>query len=327
MSGLHTSKGESVHLRRLTATLGVLALSVGSLTACTSGPIVVIPSISHTAGPAYVVGIPAVPDGSNPLEGALLAHVYAAALDAAGAKATIAAEDPKDPTLLDKLGTGAVDLVPGYSSSFLDVLAPHAQVTATSQVLDALKSALPAGVSMLDPAKAQDNDALVVTTVTAQKYNLKTIADLAKVCDKLAFGGSEDFRTKEHGLATLGSDYNCVPKTYEELPNTSEELLLALLRDKVQVADIHSSSPAIEDNALVVLTDTKQVFQAQSIVPLVSAKNLPADIASVINKVTAALTNEELINLNRLADGSNNASLDQAAHAWLVLMGLLKATS
>ena len=42
--------------------------------------------------------------------------------------------------------------------------------------------ALPAGVNLvaLDQAEAQDSDAIVVTKETAEKFDLKTIEDLAK---------------------------------------------------------------------------------------------------------------------------------------------------
>lgn len=316
-----------MRLHRTAAILATAVLLLGGVTACTPSPIVALPTASHTQIAQLVVGTPAVPDGGNPLEGALLAHVYAAALNAAGLTATVSQEDPADPTSLDKLRTGAVDIVPGYSSTFLSGLNPANGATTSAQVLQALASSLPAGVSMLDAAKAEDNDGLAVTAVTAQKYNLKSIGDLAKVCDKLTFGGSEQFRAKDHGLSTLGSDYNCVPNSYQVLPSTKGELLLALLRDDIQVADIHSSSPAIYNNSLVVLTDTKQVFRPQTIVPLASTKKVPADVQSVLNKVTGVLSNDALVNLNSLATGTSSASLDAAAHAWLVLMGLLKATS
>ena len=316
-----------MRLHRLAAAAAAASLLLAGVTACAPGPIVAIPSAAQSATPALVVGTPAVPDGANPLEGALLANVYALAVNAAGRAATVKAEDAKDPTLLGQLAAGTVDVAPGYSSAMLRQLDPSTGASTTAQVLDALKAGLPAGSSMLDAAKAEDNDGLVVTAVTAEKYQLKTIGDLAKVCAKLAVGGSASFRTKDRGLSTVASDYNCVPKTYQELPSTKNELLLALLRDNIQVADLHSSSPAISDNALVALTDTKGTFPAETVVPLISNEHVPADVQAVINKVTAALDTGELINLNRLATGSHFGSPADVAHAWLVQKGLLKATS
>jgi osmoprotectant transport system substrate-binding protein len=316
-----------MRLKRLAAVAAVASLLFTGATACTPSPIVVIPSATQSTGPALVVGTPAVPDGASPKEGELLANVYAAALNAAGLAATVKAEDPQDPTLLGQLAAGTVDVAPGYSSAMLLQLDPSTEASATGPVLDALKAALPTGTAMLDPAKAEDNDSLVVTTVTAEKYHLKTIADLAKVCGKLDFGGSAAFRAKGRGLSAVASDYNCVPKSYRELPSTKNELLLALLRDDIQVADIHSSSPAIDDNALVTLTDTKGIFRPETVVPVINADKVSKDVQAVLNKVTGALSGDELVNLNRIGSGSHFGSPAQVAHAWLVQKGLLKATS
>lgn len=316
-----------MRLKRLAAVAAVASLLFMGATACTPSPIVVIPSATQSTGPALVVGTPAVPDGASPKEGELLANVYAAALNAAGLAATVKAEDPQDPTVLGQLAAGTVDVAPGYSSAMLLQLDPSTEASATGPVLDALKAALPTGTAMLDPAKAEDNDSLVVTTVTAEKYHLKTIADLAKVCGKLDFGGSAAFRAKGRGLSAVASDYNCVPKSYRELPSTKNELLLALLRDDIQVADIHSSSPAIDDNALVTLTDTKGIFRPETVVPVINADKVSKDVQAVLNKVTGALSGDELVNLNRIGSGSHFGSPAQVAHAWLVQKGLLKATS
>jgi glycine betaine/choline ABC-type transport system substrate-binding protein len=47
-------------------------------------------------------------------------------------------------------------------------------------VLAALQKVLPSNLIVLDQAEAQDSDAIVVTKETAEKYNLTSIADLAK---------------------------------------------------------------------------------------------------------------------------------------------------
>lgn len=327
-----------MRLQRMAAAFSVAALILAGTTACTSGPIVVLPSTSHSAGGTPLkVGTAATPSGGDSLESSLVSQVYVSALNAAGLNAQLVAEDAKNPTMLSSLQAGTVDIVPGYSSMFLQELLTSQKATASSapskdavtsgEVLKALTAALPDGVAMTDPSSAEDNDDIVVTAVTAEKYQLKTVADLAKVCDKLAFGGSADFKIKDRGLVTLATDYNCIPKKYVELPSAKSELLLALLSDNVQVADLASSSPAIEANSLVVLEDNKQIFRPQTIVPLVSDSSVSADVRGVLNKVSAALNDDELANLNLLSTSSHYGSEADVAKAWLVQQGLIKATS
>lgn len=317
---------------RNTAILAVAGLILAGVAACTPAPIVVVPTPSNSAAVApIVVGTTAAPDGSNPIEASLLANLYAVALNAAGINAVVKAEDPNDPTLLDQLGAGSVDVVPSYGTTLLEHVDPAAPMPTlapnASTVIGTLKEKLPKGVLLLDATRAEDNDSIVVTAVTAEKYQLKTLADLGKVCSKLALGGSDTFRTKPDGLASFSSAYGCVPQSYRELSSDNGELLMALLRDEVQFADIHSSSPDIEDNALVVLEDNAGVFRRNPLIPLVNSAKVPADYQAVINKVSAQLGNDDLRNLNRLGEGASPAQLQDVAKTWLVQKGLIKNPS
>jgi osmoprotectant transport system substrate-binding protein len=317
---------------KVVAALTVAVLLVGTATACTPEPINNIPSASQVPGEMVLkIGTPRVPDGVDPAEGALLAHVYAASLYAAGVQASVVETPAAAGTLLSGVEQGSVDIVPIYSRVALTEVAAQATGGTPSGALDALQAALPDSLKLLDPTKAEDRDSIVVTAVTAQKYQLKSLADVGKVCEKLSMGGSSAFKTKEGGLSGLGSDYNCVPKKYESLDPTLEfggdSTLWALLRDDVQMAGIHSSSPAIADNALVVLSDPKGLFPSQNIVPLVATAKVTDALQQVINKVSAALTTEELSNLSRLSQDGHYANLSEAATAWLTQQGLVKASS
>lgn len=317
--------------KRLAAALSACVV-LGTLVACTPEPIVTIPSSSLSVEvPALTISAPRSPSGVSPREGILVANVYAAALKAAGIKTVVQATpiSPKDQ--LSGLAAGSGDIAPVYSRELLTALAPSNTAEAPAEVISALKGAVPDDVSVLDAAKATDVDNLVVTAATAEKYQLKSIEDLAKVCDKLLLGGPAGFQKKGRGLAGLGSDYNCVPKKYVTLEplfdGSSNDLLWALLRDDIQVADIHSSAPAIADNALVSLADTKKLFLGQNVVPLVDKKTVPAEVQDILNKVSGALSIEELANLNRLAQDRYFGDLSEVATAWLIQVGLVKASA
>ncbi|WP_207344174.1 glycine betaine ABC transporter substrate-binding protein [Arthrobacter sp. E3] len=320
--------------RKLMAALGVAAMLLGTTTACTPEPIVNIPSASQgPSAPALKIGTPVVPDGVNPQEGELLAHVYAAALKAAGVAATVVPTPVMPSQLVTSLESGSIDLLPVYSRLALAGVDPAAGavVGSAADSVSALKAALPTGISQLDAAKAEDRSAVVVTAVTAEKYQLKSLSDIGQVCDKLVMSGTKAFMTKPNGLPGLGSDYNCVPKKYLPLQPTAnysaDSILWALLRDDAQMISMHTSSPTIADNSLVVLDDPKQLFLSQNIVPLVATGKVPATAQSGVNKVSAALGMDELGNLNRLAlDGHYDAVTD-AADAWLLQQGLIKARS
>jgi glycine betaine/choline ABC-type transport system substrate-binding protein len=113
-------------------------------------------------------------------ENVLLADIYADALKDQGATISetlnIGSREKYVPALKD----GSIDLLPEYNGSILQYLDPKATATSPDAVLAALKTALPANLIVLDQSAAQDSDAIVVTQATAKKYNLTSIADLAK---------------------------------------------------------------------------------------------------------------------------------------------------
>ena len=301
-------------------------------TACTTVPIAPIPSTAQTRilG-TLAVAVPDVPDGVLPAEGALLAHVYAAALNAAGLKSTVAPAPAASGTLVSGLETGSYDIAPAYSRLALAEVSSTPAPADPGEVLAQLQAALPSGVELTDATKAEDRDNMVVTAVTAEKYKLKSITDLATFCDQLVMGGSANFKVSKDGLPALEGSYKCVPKSYESLLPTLAAgdggILWSLLRDDIQVADIHSSSPAIADNSLVVLSDPQQLLAAQFIVPLVAKGKIGPDVRELLNKVSASLTTEELISLNRLSQDRHYGDYSEVAKAWLVQKGLVKAGS
>ncbi|HEV7193065.1 MAG TPA: glycine betaine ABC transporter substrate-binding protein [Jatrophihabitantaceae bacterium] len=133
-----------------------------------------LPSTKPAAGVTLKVG------SANFPENVVLADVYADALRGAGAtvstKLNIGSREKYIPALED----GSIDLIPEYSGVLLQYFSKGAPATTSDAVYAALKGAVPAKLMVLDQSSAQDADAIVVTAATAQKYNLKSIADLAK---------------------------------------------------------------------------------------------------------------------------------------------------
>ncbi|WP_051472023.1 glycine betaine ABC transporter substrate-binding protein [Patulibacter minatonensis] len=113
-------------------------------------------------------------------ENVVLAEIYATALKAQGAtirtKLNIGSREKYYPALK----SGSLDLFPEYSGTILTYLDKDTTATTSDEVFKALEAALPSNLVALDKSAAQDSDAIVVTKATADKYGLKTIADLAK---------------------------------------------------------------------------------------------------------------------------------------------------
>jgi osmoprotectant transport system substrate-binding protein len=293
-----------------------------ALTACGSGGNPLsnsAGSASGGAGGSVVVGSADFP------ESATIAEIYAGALNAAGVTATTKLNIGAREIYLKAVQDGSIDIVPDYSGNLLGYVDKTNTVTDPAGILKALPSKLPAGLGVLDAASAQDKDAMVVTKVTAQKYGgLKSIEDLAKVCDKLTLGAPPEFATRPYGLPGLKDKYNCVPK-FSPIGDSGGPLTVkALLDDTVQVADIYTTTPAITDNDLVVLQDPKNNWLAQQVLPVIKTDKVSDTAKTALNNVSKQLTTDDLISLNRLVSGDQKLSPKAAADQWLKDKGIVK---
>src|SRR6185436_16614803 len=79
----------------------------------------------------------------------------------------------------------------------------NTKVTTPDQVELALLRVLPGDLSILMPSPAADTDTVTVSQQTAQKWNLKTIADLAAHSPEVKFGAPSEFLNRTEGLPGL----------------------------------------------------------------------------------------------------------------------------
>ncbi|ASY80298.1 glycine/betaine ABC transporter substrate-binding protein [Pectobacterium polaris] len=255
-------------------------------------------------------------------ENQLLATIYAGALEAQNIpvekKLNIGSREVYIPALLD----GSINVIPEYSGALLSYLDEKDQAHSSEDVIRELAKKLPEKVKMLTPAAAQNSDILAVTKKTADKYNLKTIDDLKPIAGELVLGGPAEWKTRHEGVSGLRDVYGLQFKSFKVLDVAGPLTLTALKNNQIQVADLTSTTPEIKKDHLVALEDTKHLFAAQNIVPIVASSTLNPTIESTLNKISAQLTTEDLIAMNeQLAEF---VSIDDVAHQWLVKQGLSK---
>ena len=307
--------------------LSGLAAGLGlamALSACggSSDPLSNAPATSSGASgeaTSLVVGSADFPESQ------ILAELYAGALNAAGVTATTKPNIGSREGYIKAVQDGSVDVIPDYSGNLLLHVDKAATAESAEDIAAALPDKLPDGLAVLEPSEAENKDAMVVTKATAEKYQLKSIEDLAKVCSEIAVGAPATFAERAYGLPGLKENYNCVPKKLEPFSDGGGPLTLkALLEDQVQVADIYTTTPSIADNDLVVLEDPKNNFIAQQVIPLYNEAKMTDKAKEALNNVSSMLTTEDLINLNRAVSGDQKQGAKEAADAWLKEKGLLK---
>jgi osmoprotectant transport system substrate-binding protein len=304
-------------MKRTVVGLVTAAVAVIGLTACgsSSSPLST-GSGSGSSGGSITIG------SGNFAESQLLAEVYAGALRAKGVSVTehlnIGSREVYFPALKD----GSIDLIPDYTGTLLQYLDKTATQVSSADVYTALKAKLPKGLSALDQAAAQDSDAIVVSSATATQYNLKSIADLAPHCGQLTFGGPPELQTRPDGLPGFKKNYNCTFGTFKSLDAGGPLTVAALKKGDVQAADIFTTDSSIKANNWVVLTDPKNNFAAQNVVPIINTAKASATVKSALDAVQAKLDTTTLAQLDTTLAGPDHPDASTVADNWLKSVGL-----
>ena len=264
--------------------------------------------------------------GSNDFtEQFILGQIYKQGLEKAGYTVQYQEGLGSREVVFPALESGKLDMYVEYAGSALQILAKKAPDKHADKVLADLTQFLATkGIKPLQQAPMEDKNALSVTKQTAEKYHLTTISDLAKVQDKLVMGGPPECKDRATCYKGLQQAYG--------LPNLSFKAISqgglkysALANGDIQVALSFTTDGPIAKQGLVVLQDDKGVFPPDHAVPVVRQAFLDSagpEFEQAVNKLTAAITTEEITKLNAKVDLDKEEPADVAGE-WLKEKGLV----
>jgi osmoprotectant transport system substrate-binding protein len=282
-----------------------------------AGASLLLAGCSSPGGGTAAKKTPIVVGSANFSENVILADIYGQALAENGYTVSYKLNIGARAAYIPALEKGEVNLIPEYSGSILDFLNNKATANSPSDVEAALKAALPKGLTALNSSTAADSDSLNVTPAFAKTNDLKSIADLKKL-SSFTLAANPEFQTRPDGIGGLEKIYGLNNIKFDAISDGGgPQTLAALLNNTVQVADIYSTTPSILASKLVTLTDPKSLFAAQEVVPIVSTSKVNAKLTSVLNKVSAALTTKDLLQLNTEVSGASKTDPAVAAKNWL----------
>jgi osmoprotectant transport system substrate-binding protein len=222
-------------------------------------------------------------------ESALLAEIYAGALEAKGVKVTkklnIGAREAYIPALQD----GSIDLIPEYTGVLAQYFNKSAKATDADGVYAELKAALPATLTVLAKSAAEDKDSVAMKKETADKLAVKSISDLVGKSQNLVLGGPPEWKTRLTGAPGLKKVYGVEFKTFRPLDAGGPLTVQALKNGQVDAADLFTTDPNIAANNFVALDDPKHLFAAQNVVPLITKSKSNATIQGALDAVSAKL--------------------------------------
>ena len=139
---------------------------------------------------------------------------------------------------------------------------------------------------------------VAVATSVAEAYQLKSVSDLARVSDQLVFAANPDFLQRDDGFIGLTETYGLNFKAIKEI-----DIGLrydAVKSEGVDVITVFSTDGRLKEEPVVVLEDDASYFTSYHAATLIREETLAEhpELEPVLEKLTSAISNEEMIALN-----------------------------
>lgn len=246
----------------------------------------------------------------------IIAEIYAQALENSGLTVTRQFQIGQRDAYIPLLEDGTVTVFPEYSGNLLQFFDEETTARTADEVYAALPDALPEGLEVLDQSSATDQDSYTVTAAFAEANGLTSIADLANVTTPLTLGGNAELAERPYGPTGLQETYG----VNVQFTPTGETTVDDLIAGTINIANVYTADPRIQTDDLVTLDDPEGLFLASNVVPVVNS-SVASQVSDILNKVSAALTPEGLVELN-VKSTVDQESTPDIAKEWLAANGL-----
>jgi osmoprotectant transport system substrate-binding protein len=229
-------------------------------------------------------------------ENVVLAEVYAGALEAKGLAVDKKLNVGSREAIFPAMERGDINVLPEYTGALLSYVSKgKATAKDTAGQVDALKSDLPAKLTLLEPSAAEDKDTVTCTKEVVDQHSLTSLEDLAKVSKQLVMGGPPELAKREgFGIKGLKEVYGIEFKQFRPLDVAGPLTVSALKSGKVDCANLFSTQSAIPENGFVSLEDPKGLVESEAVVPLIAKDAATPEASEALDAVSQKLTTENL---------------------------------
>jgi osmoprotectant transport system substrate-binding protein len=243
--------------------------------------------------------------GQNFPEATLVASMYTQLLEAKGYTVTEKLVDSRDGYMATF--PGSVDIVPEYVGGIVNFLNSQANGDSAQpfEAGDGAELAADgkdlldkAGITLLDQSAATDTNAFMVTKDYSEKNGVTKLSDLTGKSVTLA--AAPDCEGRLDCSGGLEDKYGIKITKVLPLGYATDQTYKSVLDGESELGETSTTDGTLAEQGLVVLQDDKQIQPAQNLVPAVSTAYLTEhpDVADIINPLMAALTTENLTDLN-----------------------------
>jgi glycine betaine/choline ABC-type transport system substrate-binding protein/ABC-type proline/glycine betaine transport system permease subunit len=222
------------------------------------------------------------------------------------------------------LKAGELDMYIEYTGTGLVNIMNQKTVNNPDEAYDIVKDYFDKnyGITWLKPLGFNNTYTLAVRQDTAEKYNLETFSDIAKVADKLILGSTIEFTNREDGYEGLKKKYNMNFKDVSAVDGGLR--YTSLNNNKTDVIDAFSTDGLLKAFNLKVLKDDKNFFPPYYAAPIIASKTLKEhpELEDLLNKLAGKIDDEKMRDLNFKVDKLGLAP-EQVAKDYLIENGLI----
>ena len=146
------------------------------------------------------------------------------------------------------------------------------------------------------------------------------------VASTFVMGGPPECATRQTCLLGLQSVYGLHFKDFKPLDAGGPLTKSALAGGQIQVARLFSSDEAIQQKGFTLLDDDKHFQLAGNITPVIRTTKATPEVKALLNSVSSALTQGDLVGINDAID-NNHADPGDQATKFIQAKGLNKGTT
>lgn len=271
--------------------------------------------------------------GQNFGEMQIMASMYQQVLEKAGYTVPTPKLVTTRDTYVPELKSGKVDVVPDYLAGMADFLntsanGANAPVISTHSPQATLAKLKPladdAGITMLKPAKATDQNAFAVTTKFAKANNLTTLSDLAALKQPIVLAAPPDCKGRPDCEGGLTKVYKLDISKIIPLDYDSAAAKDSVTKGESQLGEVATTDAALSQEGLTALQDDKGIQPAQNLIPAANSDFIKAhpEVATILNKLSATLTTDDLAKMD-MEVAVNRQQPADVAKSYLQSKGLL----
>jgi osmoprotectant transport system substrate-binding protein len=179
------------------------------------------------------------------------------------------------------------------------------------------------GLAFLDPFGINNTYTLAVSRETAEKYNLKTFSDLAKVSGEMVLGVEFEFLDREDGYPGIQKLYGM---DFKQSKGMDHGIMYRSIDDgETDVTNAYATDAQIKVHDLVILQDDKEFFPPYDAGPIIRQETLDKypELEGILNQLNGQISDEEMQQLNAEVD-VDALKEEDVARNFLIKKGLIE---